>query len=472
MSETAESTTSVFKPESYRDELNFAEFPIASLSDSLPSDQKTLVFTDEIVDRGRNEKVQRKLTITASDEYGLPTAMDDEVLLGLIQLTNKRGFVDRKINFTRYELLQLMGWRLESKSYDRIEQSLKRWLGVTLYYEKAWWSKQEDCWVDENFHVIDQVTIFDRERRERRIKAAPEDHTSGHSSFLWNEAVFNSFKSGYLKQIDFDLFRELKSAISKRMYRFLDKRFYHRSRLEFDLRNFACEHIGLTKSYHNGELKRKLEGAIKELEEVGYLAELPKEKRFIRKSRGEWSVVLQQAEKGRGRAQVLNATSQDEPLVEALVKRGVTRAVAVSLVKQASGESIEKKLQVFDWLRKHNDKKLSQNPAGYLVKSIQNDYAPPSEYVKAKARSVPSHTMKGNTPVEVEIEKDHFKEVWETLSNEEQEEFEKEALEMTDKFLFDQYMGGKESRGQLFKAARETILRRHYERKEKVKEAA
>src|ERR1051326_5963426 len=62
----------------YRDELNFAEFPLAALSDSVPDGQKTLVFSDTIFDRSRNAPVTRKLTITASDEYGLPTASDDE----------------------------------------------------------------------------------------------------------------------------------------------------------------------------------------------------------------------------------------------------------------------------------------------------------------------------------------------------------------------------------------------------------
>src|SRR5215471_17205926 len=93
--------------ECFRDELNFAEFPLASVSTSLPKGQKTLEFTDEIFDTARNQRVTRKLTITASDKYGLPTAMDDEVILGLIQLTGKAAFAGRKVYFTRYELLQL-----------------------------------------------------------------------------------------------------------------------------------------------------------------------------------------------------------------------------------------------------------------------------------------------------------------------------------------------------------------------------
>ena len=85
----------------------------------------------------------RKLTITASDKYGLPTAMDDEVILGLVQLTGKADFTDRKVLFTRYELLKLLDWTDDTRNYNRLEQSLNRWLGVTLYYDKAWWSKEE-----------------------------------------------------------------------------------------------------------------------------------------------------------------------------------------------------------------------------------------------------------------------------------------------------------------------------------------
>src|ERR1700679_4120031 len=91
--------------EIYRDELNFAEFPLASVSNTLPKGQKTLEFTDEIFDKSANQRITRKLTIPASDKYGLPTAMDDEVILGLIQLTGKSEFSERKVFFTRYDLL-------------------------------------------------------------------------------------------------------------------------------------------------------------------------------------------------------------------------------------------------------------------------------------------------------------------------------------------------------------------------------
>src|SRR5262245_2737592 len=95
----------------YRDELNFAEFPLAALADTLPAGQKTLVYTDTIFDRGRNEPVTRKLTIAASHEHGLPTALDDEVILGLVQLTSKQQFTEKKVHFSRYELIKELEWR-------------------------------------------------------------------------------------------------------------------------------------------------------------------------------------------------------------------------------------------------------------------------------------------------------------------------------------------------------------------------
>ena len=269
-----------------RDELNLAEFPLASLSARPPSGQKTLVFTDRIWDRGRREWVQRQLTITGSDAYGLPTALDDEVIVGLIQLSRDQDFSSKEVFFSRYQLIQLLGWRDEGKSYNRLETSLKRWLGVTLYYEKAWWDKQESAWVDENFHILDRLSLYDRQRRLRRLGM----NEPALSSFVWNAVVYRSFQAGYLKGLDMDLFRRLRTPVAKRLYRLLDKRFYHRNHWQFDLRELACEHVGLSRTYDNGQLKRKLRAAIDELETQGYIEAVPWPKRFQSVRRGKWTV--------------------------------------------------------------------------------------------------------------------------------------------------------------------------------------
>ncbi len=274
----------------WRDELNFAEFPLAALDKK--SSAQSLVFEDRIFDQSTRSWVFRKLTVSPSREFGLPTALDEEVLLGLVQLTAKGTFAGRRLHFTRYELIDELGWDRGAKSYRRIDTSLRKWTGVTLYYDNAWWSKAEQAWVSEHFHVIDRATLLDRERRSRRVKSAPEDPNAGKSSVVWNELVFNSFEAGYLKKLDFEFLRNLRTPTSKRVYRFLDKRFYKKDRWSVDLRVFACEHIGLSKSYSNSKLRERLGPAISELESKGFLAHLPAETRFEQVRRGDWRVHL------------------------------------------------------------------------------------------------------------------------------------------------------------------------------------
>jgi hypothetical protein len=442
--------------EIYRDELNFAEFPLASVSTSLPKGQKTLEFTDEIFDKARNQKVIRKLTITASDKYGLPTAMDDEVILGLIQLTGKTDFSERRVFFTRYELLKLLNWTDDTRNYNRLEQSLNRWLGVTLYYDKSWWSKEEQCWVNEGFHILDHVQILDQERQRKSAKKGGEQ--MGKSSFVWNEVVFNSFKSGYLKQIDFEFYKLLDSAVSKRMYRFLDKRFYHRQRLEFDLRTFACEHVGLSKKYHNGELKRVLGAAIAELEGQGYLKKVPLEERFIRRAKGEWTVIFIRESK---------ALAEDCPeLQKAMIDRGISRNSAKSLATRISEEKIREKIALFDWLRSRNDTRVQRSPAGFLYRAIAEDFALPDDYRAATMPRTPVRKvipLRREAPPQVQTPKEAsdleaIELFWSSIPSAEQDRIEDELVANAPKFLREQYMEGRQERGLLFQTVRRAMI--------------
>ena len=287
----------------WKDELNLAEFPIAALTDRIPDGQTTLVFEDRL-ERRDSTPIVRRLTIMGTHKHGLPTSLDDEVLVGLIQLTKRRSnFTDPRVQFSRYELIQLLGWPQSGQSYRRIEEALHRWVGVVLMYENAWWDNQARSWVDEQFHVLDNVTLYDRERwrTSGRGGKAGKGEKSGSkvdkpplplSSFRWNEVIFRSFQSGNLKQLDLEFYLKLRLPTTKRMYRFLDKRFYRRSRLDFDLRSLACEHIGLSRSYAPTELKRRLKPALEEMEQLGFLEPLSVEERYSYVKRGCWRIIF------------------------------------------------------------------------------------------------------------------------------------------------------------------------------------
>jgi hypothetical protein len=372
--------------------LNQAEFPIAALTDRVPDGQTTLVFEDRL-ERRDNPPIVRRLTIMGTHKHGLPTSMDDEVLVGLIQLTKRRSnFTDPKVQFSRYELIELLGWPQSGQSYRRIEEALHRWVGVLLMYENAWWDNAAKSWVDENFHVLDNVTLYDRERRRPspRSRSGKGEKSGGReqraplplSSFRWNEVIFQSFQSGNLKQLNLEFYLKLRLPTTKRMFRFLDKRFYRRSRLDFDLRTLACEHIGMSRSYAPTELKRRLRPALEELEQLGFLEPLTAEERYSYVRRGTWRIILI-----RGKGAQTDAPAAQPPdtseLVEALKARGVTAKTAAELVAAHPAGRLQTKIEVFDWLMKNEDKRVGKNPAGYLVASIRSDYQAPTDFPAA-----------------------------------------------------------------------------------------
>jgi hypothetical protein len=367
----------------YKDELNLAEFPIAALTDRLPDGQLSLVFEDTLEQVG-GPPIVRRLTVMGTHKHGLPTPVDDEVMVGLIQLTKRRNnFTDARVTFSRYELIDLLGWPQNGRSYQRIEEALHRWVGVVLSYENAWWDNAAKSWVDENFHILDNVTLYDRERwrpaaRRGGKRPGPGEAPLPLSSFRWNEVIFRSFQSGNLKQLDLDFYLGLRLPTTKRLFRFLDKRFYRRDRLEFNLMTFACEHIGMSRSYKPTELKRRLRPALEELEERGFLERLSDEERYSFQRKGQWRILFLRGLSGRdpGAPGVEPAAA----LIVALVERGIKPKTAAELVAAHPPGRVRTKLEVFDWLVQNEDRRVARNPAGYLVSSIRADYETPDGY--------------------------------------------------------------------------------------------
>lgn len=411
---------------SYRDELNFAEFPIASVADRIPASQKTLTFTDTIFDQSRNARVSRKLTISGSDHYGLPTALDDEVILALIQLTSSQGFSTKKVHFTLYQLIQLLGWRDDGRSYKRLIESLKRWVGVTLEYDRAWWAKEERSWESENFHILEEVTIVDRSRRERRKAAFPEDPNAVKSYFVWNEKVYNSFLAGNLKQLNFEFFKSLDGSIAKRMFRFLDKRFYLRRRWDFDLRVFSCEHIGLSRSNSNSELKRLLSTAIRELEVRGFLEPLDPEARFTEVRRGEWTInfLIHPQWSSSGPAELTNrSTPEQDGIVVPL--RSPKRVASKSTARE----------------------RITRPEQPVAVGPETRDPPPAPKHRKEDARRA------------------LLRNLWEEMNEVERRQLESAALERGSSYLVRQYHEAKERGGSLFESVREVLVYQELQRR-------
>lgn len=354
-----------------RDELNLAEFPLSLISKKASDDVKVLVFEDSVYDRENKVTVNRKVTISGSADCGLPSAADEEVLLALIQVTKQQGFKSKKVHFSRYQLLQILGWEDTGYYYKRVLNALNTWLGVNVKWQNAW----RDYTQQSNWGSKGIVLIQDFELKRK-------DEKDSSSYITWADQLFNSFQAGNLKGLDFGLYRALRNSIAKRMFRFLDKRFYHRDMLVFDLSTFAYEKIGMKRSYALPNVKQQFQAAITELENVGFLKHLPDEQRYRKIRAGMWEIIfIRGVDEDGQRPLALNVDTLPDVEKE-LVKRGVSRARAKSLAARFPEAHIRSKLEDFDFRmgREENDPLRPKNPGGYLASAIQEDYASPKGF--------------------------------------------------------------------------------------------
>lgn len=447
-----------------RDEMNLVECPLSAVSDRFLDGRKTVVFQDQVWDPDRKAFLKRELAISGSDRYGLPTAKDEDVLLACVQLASRQDFREREVRFSRYELLKLLRWPEDGRSYKRVSISLRRWKGVTVYSDRAFYDHSRKSWVTRDFGVFDNLSIYERESTERA--AAPQS-----SWFVWNEVFFDSFRSGYLKKLDWDLYCRLNDPVAKRLYRLLDKRFYHGSEVVFDLKELAVRKVRLSDSYDAAQIKRALTGGIRELEVVWELHPLPPEERFRRVRRGEWQVVF-----NRKRTRTTpKVRSADPTQVELLVTRGVSRSVAEDIAG-APTEHLKTAIKLFD---AHAAEGRPRGP-GFLVDAVRNPekYQPEAKLAAARpaaTRGAPLGEQNGSRRVEIhpaEAKADSedkirwrtFMEFWRKLDKPTRVGFEAQAVAAAPSTKADGYQRLRAVGGPAFNHYRRVVLRDHYER--------
>lgn len=357
-----------------RDEMNLAEFPLTVLSTRTDSNRKTLEFKDALKTRS-GELIERSWIITAADKFGLPTASDDEILLGLIKLTVDDGFRDRKVYFTRYELLRILHWSTEGRSYIRLQKALDRLSGVRIKATNAFYDNELKSHSTRNFGILDAYEINDG----RSSNPKP-------SFFMWSEVIFKSFHAGFIKKLDLDFYLSLKSAVAKRLYRFLDKHFWYRARLEFNLFMLAHEKIGISRNYRFASaLRQQLDPALDELAERGFIAS------YQYLGKGRETVIQITGAAGKPRAVIacqtgelkgsLKVAEEAVPLraqvVQMLEERGLNQLQAERLVSNRDAQTLQRMraiIEYYDKLRFLNSRLISRSPIGFLYRAVENPH--------------------------------------------------------------------------------------------------
>ncbi|MCB0132036.1 MAG: replication initiator protein A [Caldilineaceae bacterium] len=247
-----------------KDELNLAEFPLARLG---RNDTRAVIeYHGEIRDP-RHGVVEQKWTVSGSAKFGLPTEFAERVLVGLIYLTAQDKFQNRKVPFTIYGVLKLLGLTHNQRNYKAVEKALQQLVGVVIYSEGAFFDKdlQKRVTSKQGFHILEEFWLKSFEGDPSVIAE------EGVNAYLvWSDQIWKNFKAGYIKQLDLQFYYGLESTIARRLYRFLDKRMYYQDHYEIDIFDMAAR-IGMKEYPFPSDLARKLKPAFTELQKMGFL---------------------------------------------------------------------------------------------------------------------------------------------------------------------------------------------------------
>jgi plasmid replication initiation protein len=264
MKEQQAQTTSLVPAFIGKDEMNLAEYPFSLLTHRIPPNRKTYSLTQHIVD-SQGRMIKQNWSILGSDKYGLPTPYDDDVLLALLYCYKDQHFQGRKIHFTLYRLCQIMQKSLSKREYDRIRDSLNRLTSTTIAAINCFYDNAAKSWVSETFHLFDRYKLYQEQKRHGA--PLPLSFIEMSEVFARSVAIAN-----YIKDIDLKTYYSLDLPISKRLFRYLDKNRYNKSRYEEAVMKIARK-LPLNYTYPS-QVKQKLARAHEELLQKQYLADV------------------------------------------------------------------------------------------------------------------------------------------------------------------------------------------------------
>ncbi|MCB0188798.1 MAG: replication initiator protein A, partial [Caldilineaceae bacterium] len=116
-----------------KDEMNLAVLPIARLG---RNDRRTRIeYRGSFREPGRD---QEEMVWIVEGAAGLPTEFAERVMVALLYIGAKENFTQRKMTFTVYGVLKVLGLAISNRNYRLVEKALKQLAGVLITSDKAW----------------------------------------------------------------------------------------------------------------------------------------------------------------------------------------------------------------------------------------------------------------------------------------------------------------------------------------------
>jgi len=361
-----------------RVECNMEEFPYFRLSKRDARTFREIYYSRETRDPDGDILLQEWI-VRASGTLGLPGPFDQDVYVALEEIIDERGIDDDgALPFTKYRIAEIMAKGHSGIIYRKITEAIERMIATSITSGQALYHKGERHHISGVFALYDEVSFYKRTFASKRKRTAKGNIE--YNILYPSRWYIDSRKANYIKPLNTTFYRSLSLPTSKKLYRLLDKRSYpDRTRIEMSLTELASA-LPLAQEYPSF-LKKVLNKAHAELTAGGFLTGAG----YERMRGGNWKVVYR-----------FPRSRKEEPVADLLARmllhRGISRPVALNLARRYPGR-VAGQVEVFDWMSSAG--LIKTNPAGFLRKSIEDDYQPPPGFIsESEKQSLKEESLK------------------------------------------------------------------------------
>ncbi|MEO2054552.1 MAG: replication initiator protein A [Nitrospira sp.] len=258
--------TSNPRPEIISVECNLEEFPFTCVALKNLKKLKEYHYERWIKDYSTNKSLKQEWTMIAAPNNHLPGPFDLDVKRALDKIVFQTGIENvvqvRKISFSIYQIVEILGLKMGGTTYKNIKESLER-LHATRYTSKnAFFLKNTKQYVGDSFFLIERLNMKE---------AIDASSTRTKVTVYFGSYYLESLKSYYVKPFDFGFYLSLKNPIRKRLYGILDKRSFSSKTIIYDLIELG-KVIPLS-NRSPSKIRQVITPSFEELKRRGYLSD-------------------------------------------------------------------------------------------------------------------------------------------------------------------------------------------------------
>jgi len=381
-------------PKIINSEVNLLVFPFfalnrKSLNNKLETEYREVIKRDD-------QKIEIVWNVSANSKYGYPSSFDREVHKAVEQIISKilkeKGEIKNPIPLgSLYNICKRMGIdETAGKNYRMVKKALERIRATTIKSIGTFYSKKGKQWVDDNFSLYDRIVFKGKKLLNNEI--ADDNYLFLGNWYLQN---LNSF---YIKPIDYNYLKSLKSKIASRLYEILGVKFYglRNKKEKFICYRYSklCQLLPVTPHKYISLAKQQLNPGNNELRDTGFISKYE----WSKNGNKDWLIYYWPGERAKEEMKKAKTNSIDNrteeylpgpkeeakefskeqiDLVSKLLKLNVSKITAENLIKNSDQELIKKWIEAINYTN-------AKDKAAYIVKAIRENWQVPEEYLRKK----------------------------------------------------------------------------------------